>query len=95
MSFSNDILLIREVDTVKTTGLLEFSVNIKYKMGRDSVVSIETRSGLDGSGFEPRCIQEMDFFFTTAVPPALGLTQPPAQWVPYFCTRGTAAGAWH
>jgi hypothetical protein len=56
MSFSNDILLIREVGTVKTTGLLIFAVIIKYKEGRDSVVSIATRCGLDGSGFEHRCI---------------------------------------
>jgi hypothetical protein len=46
--------------------------------GRDSVVSIATRYGLDGPGIE--CRWGRDFPHPST--PTVGLTQPPTQWVP-------------
>ena len=46
-------------------------------MGRDSVVGIQTRYGLDGPGIESRW--ERDFPHPSR--PALGPIQPPIQWV--------------
>ena len=46
--------------------------------GRDSSVGIATRYGLDGPGIESRWKQD----FPHPSRPALGLTQPPVQWVP-------------
>ena len=43
-----------------------------------SVVGIATSYGLDGSGIESRCGRD----FPHLSSPALGLTQPPVQWVP-------------
>ena len=47
-------------------------------MGRDSLVGIVTRYGLDSSGIESRWGQD----FPHPSRPALGPTQPPIQWVP-------------
>jgi hypothetical protein len=47
-------------------------------VGRDSSVGIATRYGLDGPGIESRWGR--DFLHLSR--PALGLTQPPIQWVP-------------
>jgi hypothetical protein len=47
-------------------------------VGRDSVVGIVTRYGLDGPEIESR--QGRDFQHPSR--PALGPTQPPVQWVP-------------
>ena len=47
---------------------------------RDSVVGIATRYGLDGPGIESRWGRD----FSHLSRPALGLTQPPVQWVPGF-----------
>jgi len=47
-------------------------------MGQDSSVGIATRYGLDGAGTESRW--ERDFPHPSR--PALGLTQPPIQWIP-------------
>ena len=47
-------------------------------MGRDSVVGIATRYGLDGPGIESRWRRD----FPHPPRPALGPTQPPVQWVP-------------
>ena len=58
--------------------------------GRDSVVGIATRYGLDGPGIESRWGR--DFSHTSR--PALGPTQPPIQWVPGIFPWGKAAGAW-
>jgi len=57
--------------------------DVKFKffldtVGRDSSVGIATRYGLDGLGIESRW--ERDFPHPSR--PALGLTQPPIQWVP-------------
>jgi hypothetical protein len=46
--------------------------------GRDSVVSMATRYGLDGLGI--KCRWGRDFLHLSR--PALGPTQPPIQWVP-------------
>jgi hypothetical protein len=47
-------------------------------VGQDSVVSIATLYGLDGSGFESRWLRD----FAHLSRPALGHTQPPVQWEP-------------
>jgi hypothetical protein len=47
-------------------------------VGRDSVVGIVTRYGLDGPGIESRWGQDCPHLSR----PALGPTQPPIQWVP-------------
>ena len=48
--------------------------------GRDSVVGIATRYGLDGPGIESRWRRD----FPQPSRPALGATQPPVEWVPDF-----------
>jgi hypothetical protein len=53
---------------------------------RDSIVGIATCYGLDGSGLEPRCGQEI-FTFPHPYKPALGPTQAPIQWVPGILSR--------
>jgi hypothetical protein len=47
-------------------------------VGRDSVVGIVTRYGLDGPRIESRRGREFPHPFRSA----LGPTQPPVQWVP-------------
>jgi hypothetical protein len=47
-------------------------------MGRDSVVGIATRYGLDGPAIESRWGRD----FPQLSRPALGPIQPPVQWVP-------------
>jgi hypothetical protein len=49
-------------------------------LGRDSSVSIVTGYGLVGRGLIPS--RGEVFFLSTVFRPALGLTQPPIQWVP-------------
>ena len=61
-----------------------------YLVGRDGVVDIATRYGLDGPGIESRWGQ--DFPHTSR--PALGPTQPPVQCAPGLLPGGKAAGAW-
>jgi len=58
--------------------------------GLNSSVSIATRYGLDGPGFETRCVPVLVNRFR----PALGPTQPPIQRVPGLFTGGKAAGVW-
>ena len=60
------------------------------KIGRDSVVGIVTRYGLDDPGIEARWGQD----FPHPSRPALGPNQPPLQWVPGLFTGRKAAGAW-
>jgi hypothetical protein len=50
----------------------------KLNWGRDSVVGIATRYGLDGPGIESRWGRD----FPHPSRPALWPTQPPIQWVP-------------
>jgi hypothetical protein len=50
--------------------------------GRDSIVGIATRYGLEGPGIE------------SGSRLALGSTQPPILWVPGLFPGGKAAGAW-
>jgi hypothetical protein len=59
-------------------------------MGRDSVVGIASRYGLDGPGIESRWGRD----FPHPSRPTLGPTQPPVQWVPGLFPGGKAAGAW-
>ena len=59
-------------------------------LGRDSVVGIATRYGLDGPGIESRCRRG----FPHPSGPALGPTQPPILRVPGLFPEGKAAGAW-
>jgi hypothetical protein len=58
--------------------------------GRDSVVGLATRYGLDGPGIEFRWGRD----FPQPFRPALGPTQPPIQWVPGLFPGGKVAGAW-
>ena len=51
---------------------------IPLSRGRDSLVGIATRYGLDSPGIESQWGQNFPHLYR----PALGLTQPPAQWVP-------------
>ena len=62
----------------------------RKNVGRDSVVGIVTRYGLDGPGIESRWGRD----FPQPSRPALGPTQPPLQWVPGLFPGGKAAGAW-
>jgi len=50
-------------------------------VGRDSSVGTATRYGLDGPRMESRWGRD----FPLPSRPALGLTQPPIQWVPELC----------
>jgi hypothetical protein len=59
-------------------------------VGRDSVVGIATRYGLDGPGIESRWGRD----FSQPSRPALGPTQPPIQWVLGLFPGGEAAGEW-
>jgi len=56
-------------------------------VGRDSSVCTATLYGLNGLGIESRCGRD----FSHPSRPALGLTQPPIQWVPGL-SGGKAAG---
>ena len=53
-------------------------VSVLFVSGPDSVVGIATAYGLDGPGTESRWGRD----FPHLSRPALGLTQPPVQWVP-------------
>jgi hypothetical protein len=59
-------------------------------VGRDSVVGIATRYGLDGPGIESRWGRD----FPHPSGPALRPTQSPIQWVSGLFPGGKAAGAW-
>jgi hypothetical protein len=59
-------------------------------MGRDSLVGIATRYGLDGPGIESRWVQA----FPHLSRPALEPTQLPIKWLPGLFLEGKAAGAW-
>ena len=65
-------------------------VSPHYGVGRDSVVGIETRCGLDVAGIESRLGRD----FLELSRPAQGHIQPPVQWVPDLFPRGKATGAW-
>jgi hypothetical protein len=68
----------------------EILVSMTKSVGRDSVVGIATRYGLDGPGIESRWGRD----FPHPSRPTLGPTQPPIQWVPGLFPGGKAAGAW-
>ena len=59
-------------------------------MGPGSSVSIVTRYGLEGPGFESRCVRD----FPRLSRPTLGPTLPPIELVPGLFPGGKAAGAW-
>jgi hypothetical protein len=63
---------------VRLFALLINTECLSMEWGRDSVVGIATRYGLDGPGIESRWGR--DFSHTSR--PALGPTLPPIQWVP-------------
>ena len=64
------------ISLIPKTGLLH--VNCYIRMGRDSVVSIVTRYGLDGPGIESQ--RGRDFPHPSR--PAMRPTQPPIQRIP-------------
>ena len=64
---------------------------LKFQKGRDIVVGIATRYGLDGPGIESRWGRN----FPHPSRSDLGPTQPPVQRVPGLFPGGKAAGAWH
>jgi hypothetical protein len=59
-------------------------------VGRDGVVGVETRYGLEGTGMESPWGRD----FPHASRPALESAQPPIQCVPGLFPGGKAAGAW-
>jgi hypothetical protein len=59
-------------------------------MGRDSVVGIAIRYGLDGLGIQPR----WGLYFPHPSTQALGPNQLPVGWVLGLFPRGKAARAW-
>jgi hypothetical protein len=61
---------------------------IPYIMGRDIVVGIATRYGLDGPGIESRWRRH----FPHLSRPALRPTQSPIQWVPGLSRRYSGRG---
>jgi hypothetical protein len=65
----------------------EVCLHVHYT-GRDSSVGIATRYGLDGPGIESRWGRE----FPHPSGPALGLTQPPTQWVTCLSWGGGGNG---
>ena len=67
-----------------------FPLLITRWVGWDSIVSIVTRYRLDSPWIESRWGRD----FPHPSIPALGLTQPPVQWV-LGHSRGKAAAAWH
>ena len=61
-----------------------------YSVGRDVVVGLVTRYGLDGPGIES-CGARVSAPFT----PALWYIHPPVQWLSGLLPRGKAVGACH
>ena len=59
-------------------------------MGRDDVIGIATRYGLDGPGIESRWLRD----FPHPPRPAVGPIHQPVQWVVGPFLGGKAAGAW-
>ena len=58
--------------------ITDYDVQFLVRCGPDRVVGIATAYGLDGPGIEARWRRD----FPHLSRPALGLTQPPVQWVP-------------
>ena len=63
----------------------------KKTVDRDISVRIATRYGLHGPGIESRCGR----VFLHLSSPALGLTQPPTQWVPGLSRGENGRGVDH
>jgi hypothetical protein len=78
--------MLGKVKNDKKKNLHRFCLGV----GRDSVVSVATRYGLDGPGIKSRCGR--DFLHPSRL--ALGPNQPPIQWVPGLFPGGKVAGAW-
>jgi hypothetical protein len=72
------------------TSLGDFSPLYSDYVGRDSVVGIATRYGLDGPGIESQWERDFPHPSTSALVP----TQTPIQRVPGLFPGGKAARAW-
>ena len=77
--------------TCQSIYLTRYWLEFISSFGRDNSVRIATTLGLDGPEIESRWKRNLPH----PSRPALGITQPPVQWVPGFFPGGKAAGAWH
>jgi hypothetical protein len=74
----SEVRSAREIGCVSMDEIYHIITNTRRVWGRDSVIGIATRYGLDGPGIESRWRRN----FPHPSRPALGPTQPAIQWVP-------------
>ena len=80
--------ILHYIKLKKLTSVI-FTIYLITLLGRENVVCIATRYGLNGLGNETR----LGEIFPQNSRRTLGLTQPPIQWVPVY-SGVKAAGAW-
>jgi hypothetical protein len=82
-------LLQGQADNEKCSTLKMTEVR-SLEVGRDNVVGVASRHGLEGPGIESQWGRE----FPHPSRPTLGRNQPPVQWIPGLFPGGKAAEAW-